>query len=77
MFWANHKGGPAWDLTDGQILRLQGVEFGEQVIQAPSPFVARGDSVSVVYFTTNLIMTEARSKRRVLPLIFIVKRIKE
>ena len=25
------------------------------------------------YFTTNLIMTEARLKRRVLPLIFIVK----
>ena len=25
------------------------------------------------YFTTHLIMTEARSKRRVLPLIFIVK----
>ena len=25
------------------------------------------------YFTTHLIMTEARSKRRVLPLVFIVK----
>ena len=48
MFWANHKGGPAWNLTGGQTLQLQWVEFGEQVIQAPSPFVAGGDGVVVM-----------------------------
>ena len=48
---------------DGQSLQLQRGAFGEKVILVPSPFLARDDSILVVYLYTLVYLAGAARSR--------------